>query len=270
MAKKYEELTFTDDFMFCKILENDPDLCKELLELILGRELGRIVSVNRQKPVEITADGKGVRFDVYAEDDSDVVYDVEMQNANTDDLPKRSRYAQGMIDLDFLGRGRKYRELNRTYVIYVCRFNLFPDIGRHKYSFLNFCREDKQIELGDGTEKIFLCTAGNMQDVSRSLQQFLNYIAGDPPEDLFTNRLESAVIEAKEHKRWRVEYMTLLEHYEMEREAGRAEGREEGRAEERVNTERERKRADAEKKRADEAESEVRRLREQLVILQKK
>lgn len=32
----YENLNFTDDFMFCKILENNLDLCKELLELILN------------------------------------------------------------------------------------------------------------------------------------------------------------------------------------------------------------------------------------------
>lgn len=38
--KKYEELTFTDDFMFCKILTNNPELCHELLELILGRKVG--------------------------------------------------------------------------------------------------------------------------------------------------------------------------------------------------------------------------------------
>ena len=98
MAKSYEELTFTDDFLFCKIMESRPDLCKELLELILDKKLGRLVEVNRQKPIEITADGKGVRFDVYAEDDENVIYDVEIQNAVKDSLPKRVRYSQGMDD----------------------------------------------------------------------------------------------------------------------------------------------------------------------------
>lgn len=32
-VKKYEELTFTDDFMFCKVMQNNPDLCKHLIEL---------------------------------------------------------------------------------------------------------------------------------------------------------------------------------------------------------------------------------------------
>ena len=34
--KEYEELNFTDDFMFCKVMTNNPDLCHELLELIIG------------------------------------------------------------------------------------------------------------------------------------------------------------------------------------------------------------------------------------------
>ena len=54
-------------FMFCKVLENHPDLCRKLLELALCREVGELVSVNRQKPIEILPDKKGVRFDIYSE-----------------------------------------------------------------------------------------------------------------------------------------------------------------------------------------------------------
>ena len=250
MAKKYEKLTFTDDFMFCKILEDNPKLCKELLELILGKKLGSLAYINRQKPIEITADGKGVRFDIYAEEDETgkgAVYDVEMQNAKKDSLPKRSRYSQSMIDLDLMDRGKKYEELNKSFVIYICNFNLWPNIGRHKYTFASLCREDPSIELEDGAEKIFLCAKGKKDDVSEDMKAFLNYIAKGKPENAFTNELENAVTEAKLHKRWRKEYMTLLEHYEQEREEGRKEGREE----ERKNTERERKNAERERKNAE-------------------
>ena len=40
MAKRYEELTFADDFMFCKVLQNNPQVCRELTELILGKRIG--------------------------------------------------------------------------------------------------------------------------------------------------------------------------------------------------------------------------------------
>ena len=41
--KQYEDLTFTDDFMFCKVLENDEELSKELLELILDVKIRKAI-----------------------------------------------------------------------------------------------------------------------------------------------------------------------------------------------------------------------------------
>ena len=131
-VKKYEELTFSDDFMFCKVLQNDPALCRELLELILDKEIGDIVTVNRQYPIEITADRRGIRFDVYAKDDHSIIYDIEMQNALRDDLAKRSRYVQGLMDLEAMERGAHFRELSASYVIFICRFNILPEAGRHR------------------------------------------------------------------------------------------------------------------------------------------
>lgn len=261
MAKKYEELKFNDDFMFCKILEQNPALCRELLELILDRKVGDLACINRQKPVEITANGKGVRFDVYAEGSDSIIYDIEMQNAVSDSIAKRSRYSQGMIDLNLIERGAHYCELNRSYVIYICRFNLFEKYGRHKYSFLNLCHEDPKIELGDETEKIFLCAMGTEDDVTAKLQAFLSYIASGTPSDGFTNELENEVKKARDHIQWRTEYMTFLEQLEKERE--------EGRAEERINTERERARADAAENRADAAESRADELEKEILKLKK-
>ena len=67
-------------------------------------------------------------------------------------------------------------------------------------------------------------------------------------------------------KQWRTEYMTFLEQLERER----IEGREEGRAEERVNTEREKARADAAENRADALAAENLELKKQLESLKNK
>ncbi len=182
--------------------------------------LNKLIEGRDKKPIEITADGKGVRFDVYAEDDENVIYDVEMRNAKRDSLPKRIRYSQGMIDLNLIERGKQYNELNRSYVIYICGFNLFEGSKRHKYSFVNLCQEDPTIELGDETERIVLCSEGELDDVSEDMKVFLKYISQGVSGDRFTDALEREVKEARLHKKWRVEYMTLLEHYEMERKEG--------------------------------------------------
>ena len=47
--KNYEELRFTDDFMFCKILLDNKDICKEIVELLLGCRIKEIVYPEAQK-----------------------------------------------------------------------------------------------------------------------------------------------------------------------------------------------------------------------------
>ena len=215
MVKSYEELTFADDFMFCKILQNNPDVCKELTELILGRRIGNFVEPEAQKAVKITADGHGVRFDVYFEDDQDTVFDIEMQQQNTENLPKRTRYYQGMIDLNLLKSGAKYEKLSNSYIVFISLKNPYEKIGLHKYSFRNICVEKPELEMGDGANKIFLSAVGSQHDISDELQAFLQYVAGEAPSTEITRKLDHLVNEAREHKEWRMEYMTLLERDEM-------------------------------------------------------
>ena len=259
MVKSSEELTFADDFMFCKILQNNPDVCKELTELILGRKIGSFVEPETQKAVKITADGHGVRFDVYFEDDQDTVFDIEMQQQKSKNLPKRTRYYQGMIDLNLLKGGAIYEKLRNSYIVFISLKNPYKDIGLHKYSFRNICVEKPELEMGDGANKIFLSAEGTQHDISDELQAFLQYVAGKAPSTEITRKLDHLVNEAREHKEWRMEYMTLLERDEMMRE--------EGRAEERENTLREKQRADSAEQRADSAEQRADSLEEEIAIL---
>lgn len=113
-GKEYGELNFTDDFMFCKILNNDEELCKELLELLLGRKVSEITYRHTQEDIKITSDGRGVRLDVYLEDDKNSVYDIEMQTTWKKNLPQRSRYYQGMIDLNQIEAGMDFDELKKA------------------------------------------------------------------------------------------------------------------------------------------------------------
>lgn len=108
-----------------------------------------------------------------------------------------------------IDKGRSYKKLNPSYVIFICQFDLFH-MGRHIYTFENICREDKNISLGDGAVKIFLNADGKMNDVSRELKAFLDYVAGKKSEDAFVNKLEEAVKAAKKNREWRREYITLL------------------------------------------------------------
>ena len=57
-------------------------------------------------------------MDVYVKGEDQTVYNVEMQTTNTGELPRRSRYYQGLIDMDLIEKGEPYSKLNKSYVIF--------------------------------------------------------------------------------------------------------------------------------------------------------
>lgn len=233
-ATDWEEIGLSNDFIFGKVM-SDPELCKELLERILpGIEIDHIEYPELQKPIKEDIDARSVRLDVYVKDGKNTVYDIEMQKVNTRELPKRSRYYQGMMDLQLIDSGQPYKKLNQSYVIFICLEDVFGK-NRHIYTFENICREDPEIKLRDGAIKIFLNAKSNRNDVSSELRAFLDYLGGKKSEDEYVQKLEKAVREAKHNRKWRHEYMTLLmrdqENQEIGEERGRREGRLEGRRE---------------------------------------
>lgn len=82
--------------------------------------------------------------------------------------------------------------------------------------------------LSARTDKIFLNTDSELDDVSKELQAFLDYVAGKDSEDSFIKKLQAAVKEAKKNREWRHEFMTLLMRDQENIEKGREEGRKEG------------------------------------------
>ncbi len=227
MVKSYDELTFADDFMFCKVLSTDLELCKDILQMILNVKIREVRLSEAQKAVEITPDGRGVRFDVYVEDDKNTVFDLEMQRKDLADLPKRSRYYQGMIDLNLSGRGSFFKELKRSFVIFICLEDHFK-AGLPMYTFENVCIEDPEIKLGDETAKVFLNATSKVPDIPPQLKEFFDYIMTQRTTGELTSRIESNVRNGALNKKWRLEYMTLEMKIREEREEAFEEGIEKG------------------------------------------
>ncbi len=215
----------------------DSELCKELLQRILpDLEIDHIEYPELQKAIKPDVDAKSIRLDVYIRDDKGTIYDIEMQVTDTKELPKRSRYYQSVIDLQLIDKGQHYKLLKPSYIIFICPFDVFCQ-GRHIYTFENICKEDTNIVLGDGAVKIFLNADSEMDDVSKELAAFLDFVAGKETDDSFVKKLDDAVKMAKKNREWRHEYMTLLmrdqENLEKGIEKGIKKGIEKGTMQER-------------------------------------
>lgn len=226
MAKRYEELTIADDFMFGKVME-DKVLCRDALERLLEEKVGVLENIQTQREFRYVSAGKPVRLDVYARDQKRI-YDAEMQNLNRQsvkklELPRKSRFYQSSMDMDHLSRGNSYRELPEGKVLFLCTFDPFG-FGYAKYTFQNLCMEDRKLYLEDGTEKIFYNCVSDAENIPENLKTLYDYIRTGKVGDDLTRRIDEAVNKARKNEAWRSEYMKELLHDDDVREEGRAEG----------------------------------------------
>ena len=213
-AKSWEELTLADNFIFCKIMESNPDLCKHLLEILLHIEIDHLEAPQAERTFQESIDSKSVRFDVYTKDD-ERIFDLEIQTTKKKNLPKRARYYHSVIDVSNLHAGVNYKELKETYIIFICLGDVFGK-GLPVYSFENICSEDKTTKLNDGAYKIFFNASDCDKIESADEKAFFKFLKGDSADDEFTKHLEEKVLLAKKNLEWRNQYMTIREAFDEE------------------------------------------------------
>ena len=232
--KTWEELTIQDNFLFQKVMQNKR-ICKHLIELILQIKIKDISFPETEKSMGSRYDRKSIRLDVYVEDEAGRVFDIEMQytDGHDDALAKRTRYYQGSIDMDLLEKGHMYEELKPTFIIFICTFDPFRQ-GLPMYTFRNRCIEQKGLELGDQTTKLFLNCKGNSDTIDPDIAAFLRYVDGKSAEGAFVKQIDKELIHVKRHDETRREYMTLAMEMERMKKIVSQEAREEGKAEGRV------------------------------------
>lgn len=246
IMKKFEELTYSDSFLFGEVML-DEETSKNVLEIILGVKIEKVVIIEKEKQVDSVPDGRSIRLDIYVQDGNNTVYNIEMQVKNNHDIPKRSRYYQGLLDTKSLPSGAKdYNLLKASYIIFICQFDPFG-LRKCYYTFEERCLEETTLALGDGAKKIFLNTGGeNRAEMTEDMRDFLDYVKNPDSTKIKSEKvkaIDNRVNKVKADAEVRSKYMTLANWIEekcdearelaMEegREKGLAEGRAEGRAE---------------------------------------
>lgn len=89
-------------------MRDRPDLCRQIVERILGRPIASITLVQPEsESTSITH--RGVRFDVLVEG-TDEVIEVEMQATEDRELPKRMRFYHSHLDRLMLDKGQPFED----------------------------------------------------------------------------------------------------------------------------------------------------------------
>lgn len=229
--KKLTDLTIKDNFLFGAVMTDEKN-CRDFLEMVLGFPIAR-VEISKEKSVVYHPEYKRVHLDIYAQDEEQTCYNVEMQAASRPHLGKRSRYYHSQMDMDLLLSGRDYEDLPPAYVIFICDFDPFGD-KKYKYTFCNICEEESAVDLGDERYTIFLSTRGeNPQEVSESLVNFLKFVKADlkeskeESEDPFVRQLQKTIEKIKVNREMGERFMVFQEMLSEERAVGRNEGKQE-------------------------------------------
>lgn len=220
--KKWESLQIKNDYIFSKVMR-DKEICIALLEKLLKLKIKDIVYLEEEKTINIEYAAKSVRLDVYVEE-GNRAFNLEMQATSQSELPYRSRYYQGMIDLNSIEKGEDYDELKESYVIFICTFDPFGK-GMAQYTFENLCEEDTTIRLNDGTKKIFFNSTDYNKAKDEDVREFLRYVNGEKSDNPFVRVIDNKVVKVKSSKEWRREYMTLMMRERQVKKEGKTEER---------------------------------------------
>lgn len=236
-----KDLNLTDRFLFDEVME-DPQAQQAALSIIFGRDIPLLSKNETEKELRVSPLLRSIRMDVYTMDKEKIIYNTEMQNTQKNDLIKRSRYYQALIDSGLLEPGvPNYNLLNDSFIIMIMPFDLFG-FKKYCYTFHAKCSEIPDLILANGTTRIFLNTKGkNPEEVSPELVDFLYYIENTTDEvaakldNPHIKYIHNRVCKVKASEKIGVKYMQAWEerYYAKQeaREEGLAEGRAEGRAE---------------------------------------
>ncbi len=204
-------------------MRNHPEECKQLLEMLLKIKI-RKMEMHNEETIDLDHDAKSIRLDVFVKE-SNRMHDIELQVANTKELPKRARYYAGLMALDTLKNGDPYKKLRDSHVIFICMSDIF-NYGLPVYSFENLCKENNKIKLNDRDFKHFFIApicAKMIQD--SELKAFFELLVSNKAKSKFTKTLKTYVDDAKHNMQWRHQYMTYLRQRNTDLETGREEGR---------------------------------------------
>ena len=207
----------SDFALFLSVMKNK-QAYKCVLSIILEEPEIEMEEVKVEQVILNKFGKRAIRLDAWGRTTDNRQVNMEMENnSGNDNVVKRSRYYQGLLDSPILKSGKKtkYKELPSTIIIFITQEDIFGK-DRAKYTFTEQCEEIEGLHLEDGTTKIFLnMSSKNGSKELVSLLQYMRNTKLDNPEIQIKDdrivELDKIVSEVKESEEWEAVQMNILE-----------------------------------------------------------
>ena len=221
-----QKLRLIDDTFFNVCFDNNIEGMQLLLRIFLDRDDLVVKRVVTQQSVD-NLYGRGVRFDVLAEDSEGKLYDCEVQRANEGAAARRARYNSSMMDTRELEKSAKFSALPETWVIFITENDIYR--AGHPLYHVERVIQELQRPFDDGAHILYV-NGANREDtpLGRLMQDFFCERA----EQMHYKELAKRASYFKAEAEGVITMCELMEKFgEKKMEEGRAEGRAEGRLE---------------------------------------
>ena len=235
--RKLEELNVLDDFMLSVLAADEEvgeEFCRELLSILLQREIGQVKVITQKAIMAFTPEHRGIRLDVEVNEAKSAevngiqalnVYDIESHLQNNTDFPRHNRFYQAKIDGRYLKSGEKdFRYMPDLYVITITDYDPFGK-DYMVYTVHNKCEEDLDLEYDDGLKFYYFNTTGT-KGGNTEIRELLLYLKDSKEKNAVNEDLKKIhqyVNKIKLRPEVREEYMRFDEIIEWERADAKTE-----------------------------------------------
>ena len=205
LTKKQEKsvldgLTLMDDVFFTKCFADSTECASLMLSILLGRKDLTVTEARTQKWIE-GIESHSAKLDVYARDENGNIFNVEIQRTRKGASRKRARFYSAMIDSDALKKGKKYKELPESYVIFITERDAIG-MGRAVYEFDRYMKGTWE-PFGDGTHILYI--SADLADRDTDLGRLMEDLRCSDPERMHYRELRDRVGYFKNDKEGRIE-----------------------------------------------------------------
>ena len=220
--KKFEELTFSDDYIF-KLVMEEADVFKAVLKVVMPKlDVESLVSLESEQPYTLGYFLHGVRFDIVAKGGKNIV-NVEMQIVDEGDTAERSLYYLALLIALSLQKGREYKEIPECCVIFFCKFDPMKQ-GLPVYTFDLMCQQQEGLTLTSKAKIILLNAPAYEKCKDGELKELLKFIMTNKAESETTRIVADAVKDKKAKEITKGGWGMLEDELHKERKEGKAEG----------------------------------------------
>ena len=184
-----------DDTFFSQCFDGSNECMELILRIILDIPDLKVLKTNTQKNVKNPMLHEA-RLDAYAEDSKGNAYDIEVQRSDAGAEKRRARFYSSMLDSKILGKGRRYRNLPDSYVIFITENDVMR-LGDSVYR-IERCIMNNGKEFSDGSHIVYV--NGSYRDDSSPIGRLMHDFACRKPEEMHYKVLADKVRYYKESK----------------------------------------------------------------------